>query len=163
MRLARTPSAGARRLGGGRGAAQLTANFLPIEDAKANFFGAHGDVVSGAVSLAAGDAPQTLLELPGESISLSAAASGDQAIRVTIHNRTAVPLEGAQHLDGATTPLSLAAHGDASITLTGRARHRLHVQIFPHRPQFPSVVTVLVGSGHESGMSLVGQAFLGAV
>jgi hypothetical protein len=152
VRTARAPSAAARRLGRRRGAARLTANFPAIEDVKANFFGAHGNVVSGAVTRAVGGEPETLLELPGIAVTASARA-------VTIHNGTGVDLAAAQDLDGTVSALSLAADGDATIPLSA-AESGLHLQIFPGGPQFPDVVTLLVSSEHGA---ITGQAFVSAV
>jgi hypothetical protein len=162
VRAPGTAPSHARWLGGGRGAARLTANFPRIEDDKANFFGAHGNVVSGAISLAAGEGPETLLELPGASIVVTAAVDRDNATELTVHNGMDVPLQAASDLDGTAGTITLAADGAATIPLPGAGSrvHRLHLQIFPSRPRFPDVVTLLVSA--ERG-SIAGQAFMSAV
>ena len=146
-------------MGGGRGAARLTANFPPIEDAKANFFGAHGNVVSGAISVAAGDGPQKLLELPGGRIIVTAAFDRDNSSEVTVHNGTDVPLHAARDLDGTAGTMSLAADGATPISLPGAGSgvHRLHLQILPNGREFPDVVSLLVTS--QDG-AIAGQAFV---
>jgi hypothetical protein len=159
VRTPGTPPPHARWLGGGRGAARLTANFPRIEDEKANFFGAHGNVVSGAISVGAGDGPQTLLELPGGRIVVTAAIDRDNSTEVTVHNGTDVPLQAARDLDGTSGTISLAADGATPILLPRAASHvhRLHLQILPTGREFPDVVSLLVTS--EDG-AITGQAFV---
>jgi hypothetical protein len=149
-------------VGGRRAAARLTANFPPIEDAKATFFGAHGNVVSGAISLAAGAGPHTLLELAGASIVVTAEVDDDNSTAVTVRNDTSVVLHGAQELDGTVTAVSLAAGAAATIPLPAAVSgvHRLHLQFFPHRPQFTDAVTLLISAEHGS---IAGQAFASAI
>jgi hypothetical protein len=162
VRTPGTPPSHARWLGGGRGAARLTANFPRIEDEKANFFGAHGNVVSGAISLAAGEGPETVLELPGASIVVTAAVDRDNSTELTVHNGTAVPLQAASDVDGTGGTITLAADAATTIPLAGAGSgvHRLHLQIFPSRPRFPDVVTLLVSAQHGS---IAGQAFVSAI
>jgi hypothetical protein len=161
VRAAGTSPAGQRGLGGGRGATRLTANFPPIEGARANFFGAHGNVVSGAVSSVAGDRPATLLELTGANIVVTAAVSADDATTVIVDNGTAVSLQAAQDVDGTQAAISLAPNASTTIRLPdGKSGiHRLHLQILPNPPEFPDVVTLLVTA--EEG-SIVAQAFVTA-
>jgi hypothetical protein len=149
-------------VGGGRGATRLTANFPPIKDAKANFFGAHGNVVSGAIAAVAGDGPTTLLELTDANIVVSAAVGTDDATDVIVDNGTDVPLQAAQDLDGTAASISLAASAAHAIRLPGAGSgvHRLHVQILPNPPEFPDVVTLLVTAGDGS---VTGQAFVTAI
>jgi hypothetical protein len=155
-----TPPAGPRGLGGGRGAARLTANFSPIEDAKANFFGAHGNVVSGAISVAAGGGAATLLELTEANLVVTATVDHGEKTTIAIHNGAPVPLQAAQALDGTVTQVSLPANNEATIELPDEHIHRLHLQIYPSRPEFPDVVTLLLSSEHGS---IVGQAFVSAI
>ncbi|MGZ4196012.1 MAG: hypothetical protein ACXVSJ_06265 [Solirubrobacteraceae bacterium] len=162
MRAAGTPPAGPGGLGGGRGATRLTANFPPIEDAKANFFGVHGNVVSGAIAPVAGGGPTTLLELTDAHIVVSAAVGTDSATEVIVDNGTDVPLQAAQDLDGTAASISLAASAAKTIRLPGAGSgvHRLHLQILPNPPQFPDVVTLLVTAGDGA---IAGQAFVTAI
>jgi hypothetical protein len=76
---------------------------------------------------------------------------------VTVHNGAAVPLTGAQDLDGTMTQVSLAAGAEVTIRLADESIHRLHLQIFPNGTQFPDVVALLVSADHGS---IVGQAFV---
>jgi hypothetical protein len=162
VRASGTPPPHARRLGRGRGAARLIANFPPIEDQKANFFGAHGNVVSGAIPLAAGGGPETLLELPGASIVVTAAVDRDNSTEVTVRNGTNVALQAAQDLDGTAASISLAADAATMIQLPGAGLgvHRLHLQILPNGRASPDVVSLLVTS--EDG-AIAGQAFVSAI
>lgn len=157
-----TPPAGPRGLGRGRGAARLTANFPPIEDAKANFFGAHGNVISGAIAPVAGGGPTTLLELADANIVVSAAVGTDHATEVIVDNGADVALQAAQDLDGTAASISLEAGAAKTIPLPGAGSdvHRLHLQILPNPPEFPDVVTLLVTA--EDG-SIAGQAFVTAI
>jgi hypothetical protein len=157
-----TPPLGPGGLGGGRGATRLTANFPPIEDAKANFFGAHGNVVSGAIAPVAGGGPMTLLELTDANIVVSAAVGTDSATELIVDNGTDVALQAAQDLDGTATSISLEASGAMTIRLAGAGSdvHRLHLQILPNSPHFPEVVTLLVTAGDGS---ITGQAFVTAI
>ena len=138
--------------------ARLTANF-PAIDAKANFFGAHGNVVSGAISVAAGDGPQTLLELPGGRMIVTADFGRENSTEVTVHNGTGVALQAARDLDGTASSISLVADGPTTISLPGPASgvHRLHLQILPNGREFPDVVSLLVTSEDSS---IAGQAFV---
>jgi hypothetical protein len=138
----------------------MTPDFPPIEDARANFFGAHGNVVSGAVS-PLGDGPTTLLELTDANIVVTAAVNADDATTVTVDNGTAVPLQAAQDLDGAQDSISLPPNAATTIPLPDAkaGTHRLHLQILPNPPEFPDVVTLLVTA--EDG-SIVAQAFVTA-
>jgi len=131
----------------------------PIEDAKANFFGAHGNVVSGAIAPAADHGPQTLLELPGGRIVVTATVDRDNATEVTVHNGTGIALQAAHDLDGTASSISLPASDDTTIPLpgTGSSVHRLHLQILPSGREFPDVVSILVTS--EDG-AIAGQAFV---
>jgi hypothetical protein len=157
-----TPPAGPGGLGGGRGATRLSANFPPIEDAKANFFGAHGNVVSGAIAPVAGDSPTTLLELTDANIVVRAAAGTGSETEVIVDNGTDVLLQAAQDLDGTAASISLAASAAQAIRLPGARSgvHRLHLQILPNPPEFPKVVTLLVTAGDGA---VTGQAFVTAV
>jgi hypothetical protein len=127
---------------------------------KANFFGAHGNVVSGAISLTAGDGTGTLLEVTGANLVVSATLDRGDRTMITVHNGTVVPLQGAQDLDGTMTPVSLPAGAAATIELPDERIHRLHLQLFPNGPEFPDVVTLLVSAEHGS---IAGQAFVSAI
>ena len=157
-----TPPLGPGGLGGGRGATRLTANFPPIEDAKANFFGAHGTVVNGAIAPVAGGGPTTLLELTDANIVVSVAVGTDSATEVIVDNGTDVALQAAQDLDGTATSISLEASGAMTIRLAGAGSgvHRLHLQILPNSPHFPGVVTLLLTAGDGS---ITGQGFVTAI
>jgi hypothetical protein len=117
-------------------------------------------VVSGAISLAAGDGPETLLEVTAANLVVSATLDRGDGPTITIHNGTVAPLQGAQDLDGTTTSVSLAAGAQATIELPDARTHRLHVQLFPNAPEFPDVVTLLVSVEH--GL-IAGQAFVSAI
>ena len=81
------------------------------------------------------------------------------ATTISVHNGSPVALEGAQDLDGIVTRVSLPAGVQTTITLPGERINRLHLQIFPRRPEFPDVVTLLISAEHGS---IVGQAFISA-
>jgi hypothetical protein len=124
--------------------------------------GAHGNVVSGAILLVAGERPETLMELPGARIVVAGAVDRDNATELRVHNRTDVPLQAASDLDGTAATITLAAGCATTIPLPGAQSgvHRLHLQVFPSRPQFPDVVTLLVSAEHGS---IMGQAFVSAI
>jgi hypothetical protein len=109
------------------------------------------------VSLAAGDGPATLLDLTDVRLAVRVEVGADNAVAVTVHNGAAVPLTGAQDLDGTMSQVSLSAGAGATISLPDERIHRLHLQIFPNGPQFPDVVALLVSADHGS---VVGQAFV---
>jgi hypothetical protein len=117
-------------------------------------------VVSGAISLAAGDGPGTLLEVTGANLAVSATLDRGGRTTITVHNGTVVPLEGAQDLDGTMTSVSLPAGAHTTIELGDERIHRLHLQLFPNGPEFPDVVTLLVSVEHGS---IAGQAFVSAI
>jgi len=96
------------------------------------------------------------------NIVVSAAVGTDSAIEVIVDNGTDVPLQAGQDLDGAAESISLAASAAKSIRLPGAGSgvHRLHLQILPHPPEFPDVVTLLVTAGDGS---ITGQAFVTAI
>ena len=93
---------------------------------------------------------------------MTAAVDRDNSTEVTVSNGTDVSLQAAQDLGGAAASISLAPDAATTIQLPGAGSgvHRLHLQIFPNRPRFPDVVTLLVRS--ERG-SIAGQAFMSAV
>jgi hypothetical protein len=117
-------------------------------------------VVSGAISLAGGDGPGTLLEVTGAKLAVSATLDRGDTTTITVHNGTVVPLQGAQDLDGTVTPVSLPAGAPATIDLPDERIHRLHLQLFPNGPEFPDVVTLLISIEHGT---IAGQAFVSAI
>lgn len=112
--------------------------------------------------MAAGEGPETLLELPGASIVVTAAVDGDGSARVTVHSGAHVPLQVGQDLDGTAASISLQADAATTIPLPvgGSGVHRLHLQMLPNGREFPDVVTLLVTS--EDG-AIAGQAFVSAI
>jgi hypothetical protein len=117
-------------------------------------------VVSGAISVGAGDGPGTLLEVTGANLVVSATVDRNDTTTITVHNGTVVPLHGAQDLDGTMTSVSLPAGAQATIELPDEPIHRLHLQLFPNGAEFPDVVTLLVSAEHGS---IAGQAFVSAI
>lgn len=129
------------------------------------FFGRHGDVVSGAQTVALDVAAVQLLALPGELVVVDAAVA-DGALTLTIRNGTASEMRAVQSLDGtADVSITLPAAQDIPITLgPAQSPHRLFVQIFPSGHGLPDVVSLIVSSEQSAvaaSLELVGQAFTG--
>jgi hypothetical protein len=142
----------------------MTAN-PGIDETKANFFSRHGEVVSGAVTLTVGDQPETLLELPGASVVVTASVNSAGTIDLALHNATAASLQAVQDLDGTVTASPLNPRSGSTIQLPSHqsGSHRLHLQILPSGPAFPNVVSLLVSTDQARDTSVVAQAFAGAV
>jgi hypothetical protein len=131
-----------------------------LEDAKASFFAGNGDVVNGAITVTAGAAPRTLLELAADRIAVTAVLQADDTLALSVHNGTTIALESVHNLDGAVTTAPLEPDAQTTIVLPGAGTHRLHLQVLPSREEPARVITVIVTS---DGSSIVGQAFAGAV
>jgi hypothetical protein len=138
----------------------VIAGMRELEDARASFFAGHGDVVNGAITLTAGTAAQTLLELAADRIAVTAGLRSNDTLVLSVHNGTTVALESVHDLDGAVTTAPLGPDAQAEIVLPGAGTHRLHLQVLPSGEEPARVVTVIVTS---DGSSVVGQAFAGAV
>jgi hypothetical protein len=138
----------------------VIAGMRELEDARASFFAGHGDVVNGAITLTGGAAAQTLLELAGDRIAVTADLRSDDTLALSVHNGTTVALESVRELDGAVTTAPLEPDTETTIVIPGVGTHRLHVQVLPSGEEPARVITVIVTS---DGRSVVGHAFAGAV
>jgi hypothetical protein len=113
-------------------------------------------VISGAVTVAAGDAPTPLLSVP--EVAELAIAHPDQEVALVIHNRTAAPLKVTG--DGAGDVI-VAADGSVDVPFAAAPEGaRLHLLILP-ADRSRAVTVIVTVEPSEGGPVAVGQAIGG--